>query len=70
MLESWLERDGTAGKIFPAHRVFDDVLSSPMTYGFEERDAYTPEAGIWADYVHPTAKMHRVVADAFIKEFQ
>lgn len=70
VLEGWLKRQGTTGEIFPANRLYADILRNPFNYGFGLNDPYVEPAGIWADHIHTTSKVQRIVADAFTRELQ
>jgi len=52
--------------------IFDKVYQDPVKYGFRVRDLKTSRGGIWADFIHPTSKMHSVVAkdmEEFLDQF-
>jgi len=61
----WQEFPGTSALLFSAREVFDDILDRPEHYGFAAKDTYTRGGGIWADHVHPTEAVHRIVFEAF-----
>ena len=54
--------------IFSAWNLFTDVLDDPITFGFQREDAEKAGGGIWFDRLHPTTKMHRLIAER-IAEF-
>ncbi|KAI5119740.1 hypothetical protein M0805_008670 [Coniferiporia weirii] len=53
--------------------IFNKVNSDPEAFGFRKSDLKKRAGAIWFDYLHPTTKMHGVIArdfDAFMKGFQ
>lgn len=72
--ESWNSQLLTALKEFAANHVeatvllfsswdtFARVLDSPTQFGFTESDSNTERGGIWVDHMHPTSKMHEIIA--------
>jgi len=57
----WTERSGTFGKIFSAHRLFENILTHPTQYDFEPSDPYVSGGGIWVDPIHPSTKVHELL---------
>jgi len=54
--------DATA-LLFSSHATFTRVLDDPEGYGFHEKGAARKAGkGIWMDILHPTNKMHDIVA--------
>lgn len=52
--------------------VFDKVYQDPVKFGFRARDLKMARGGIWADFIHPTSKMHAVLAkdmEEFLDQF-
>ena len=47
---------------------FKRVFRSPSEYGFEEGDIRKRYGPVWADQIHPTSRMHELVA-ARVNEF-
>lgn len=66
----WKGKVGTSLKLFSASDVFDDIMDRPEQHGFTQRDTYTSGGGIWADHVHPTEAVHKVVFEAFKARMQ
>lgn len=50
------------GLIFSAHALFGRVLDNPETYSFQESDIAKNGGAIWVDHLHPTTKMHAIIA--------
>lgn len=48
--------------IFSAHIAFTHVLDDPVAYDFEEKDVDQYAGAIWVDYLHPTSRMHEIIA--------
>ncbi|KAI9448111.1 hypothetical protein H4582DRAFT_2107504 [Lactarius indigo] len=38
------------------------ILSDPARYGFNPADRYTQGGSIWYDYMHPTSRVHSILA--------
>jgi phospholipase/lecithinase/hemolysin len=54
--------DATA-LLFSSNATFTRVLVDPEGHGFHDKDAARkPGKGIWMDFLHPTNKMHDIVA--------
>jgi len=51
--------------VFSAFDTFNRVLDDPVAYGFKEEDKRKKNGGIWFDHLHPTTKMHDVIAKEF-----
>lgn len=52
--------------------IFDKVYQDPVKFGFRVRDLKMARGGIWADFIHPTSKMHAVLAkdmEEFLDQF-
>lgn len=52
--------------------IFDKVNNEPTRFGFSNRDLRKRGGAIWMDHLHPTSRMHKVVAtdlEAFLKGF-
>jgi len=63
---------GITTLLFPAWSVFNMVLRNPLAYDFTEEDARKAGGGIWIDSIHPTSKMHAVIAreiTAFLEKY-
>jgi phospholipase/lecithinase/hemolysin len=48
--------------IYSSHATFTKILDNPEKYGFNAADVRKPWASVWVDQLHPTSKVHRVVA--------
>ncbi|KAL5529781.1 hypothetical protein ACEPAG_5768 [Sanghuangporus baumii] len=54
--------------IFSAWDLFSEIFDDPVSYGFEGEDVGKAGGGIWIDKIHPTEKMHKLVAER-VKDF-
>jgi len=55
-------------EVYDAAGVFDRVLDNPAQYGFTDAASYgDSDEFIWADMLHPTTAMHKVIAADFAK---
>ncbi|KZP21637.1 carbohydrate esterase family 16 protein [Athelia psychrophila] len=52
--------------LLSSHKIFTSVLDNPTVYGFEADDVVTSGGAIWFDYLHPTSKMHEIIAKEVI----
>ncbi|KAJ6600696.1 hypothetical protein B0H10DRAFT_2083248 [Mycena sp. CBHHK59/15] len=55
---------------FSAFQAFSEVLDNPKTYGLRQKDTVSAGGAVWRDKLHPTSKVHEIVADkvvAFLK---
>lgn len=68
--DRWLSLDGTSARLFSAHEVFNEILEAPVQHGFDADDPHKQGGRIWADHIHPTAKVHKIVAHALMQEWQ
>ncbi|KAH9006896.1 hypothetical protein EDB86DRAFT_2793663 [Lactarius hatsudake] len=48
--------------LFSAWDTFSRILSDPARYGFNPADRYTQGGSIWFDYMHPTSRVHSILA--------
>lgn len=48
--------------MFSAWDTFRSVLDRPSAFGFKQKDISKAGGGIWHDRLHPTSKMHDVIA--------
>ncbi|THH26567.1 hypothetical protein EUX98_g7625 [Antrodiella citrinella] len=48
--------------IFSSHQTFTDLIKDPVKYGFEKEEGRKRAGAVWVDYIHPTSKVHWVVA--------
>ena len=54
--------------IFSAWDLFSEIFEDPVSYGFDSDDIGKAGGGIWVDEIHPTERMHKLVAEG-VKEF-
>ena len=48
--------------IYSSHAFFTRLFDSPEVYGFREADVRTRAGRMWVDHIHPTSKVHRLLA--------
>lgn len=48
---------------FSSRDIFTRVMDAPETYGFAKGDASREGGTIWYDHLHPTSKIHGVIAE-------
>ena len=48
--------------IFSSWDTFTRVLDDPNSHGFMEKDVRQKGGAIWVDHLHPTSKMHGIIA--------
>jgi lysophospholipase L1-like esterase len=48
--------------LFSAYQTFDMFLDDPETNGFPADDTNRMGGAIWVDHLHPTSKVHDIVA--------
>lgn len=48
--------------------LFNLVLETPSDYGFDEEDVQEMYGPMWADFIHPTSRMHEIIAER-VNEF-
>ncbi|KAK2466860.1 hypothetical protein APHAL10511_001118 [Amanita phalloides] len=48
--------------LYSSHATFTKILDNPEEYGFNAGDVRRREGSVWADHLHPTSKVHRIVA--------
>ena len=53
--------------IFSSWDLFTTVLDDPVQYGFKEEDRSKNGGGIWVDRLHPTTKMHEIIAKGIVE---
>lgn len=49
--------------MFSSWETFTRVLDDPVTYGFSTTDVSKSGGRIWMDFLHPTTKMHGIIAE-------
>ncbi|KAJ6561589.1 hypothetical protein B0H10DRAFT_1844566 [Mycena sp. CBHHK59/15] len=63
-----LTRDAKATVFcFSAYAVFTDILNNPVDYEFEEDDTTYEGGAIWADELHATSAMHKIMANRLLQ---
>ncbi|KLO08948.1 hypothetical protein SCHPADRAFT_908199 [Schizopora paradoxa] len=58
--------------MYSSYDLFTRVNQEPVKYGFAAKDVKRRRGPMWMDHLHPTSKMHKVIADdieAFLKRF-
>lgn len=48
--------------VYSSYDLFTRILDKPGKYGFREGDEGTAGGSIWADHLHPTSKLHEILA--------
>jgi len=48
--------------IYSSYDTFTRVLDDPISYGFTFEDVRKEGGGIWYDNLHPTSRMHDIIA--------
>ncbi|TCD59851.1 hypothetical protein EIP91_011325 [Steccherinum ochraceum] len=54
--------DDATSMIFSSYRTFTNILTEPEKYGFKKDEAKKYAGEIWVDHIHPTSKVHSIVA--------
>ncbi|PPQ90160.1 hypothetical protein CVT25_012471 [Psilocybe cyanescens] len=54
--------------MFSSFEVFENVLNKPQDYGIKEKEVRKTGGAIWVDHLHPTSKMHDILA-SFLADF-
>jgi len=52
--------------IYDAYSVFTSVLDDPEKHGFRDVLSICYEECIWHDHIHPTAKVHELLAEGLL----
>ena len=66
------EHAGSTILMYSSYALFSNVIAEPEKYGFPPGDIKRRGGSIWMDHLHPTSKMHKVLADdieEFLKTF-
>lgn len=50
--------------LFSSFEVFENVLDKPKDFGIKEREVRKAGGAIWVDHLHPTSKMHDILASS------
>ena len=53
--------------ILSSWEFFKLVFKTPSEYGFEEGDIRKRYGPVWADHIHPTSRMHELIAARVIE---
>ena len=48
--------------LFSSWATFSRVMDNPNAYGFTQKDTVSAASRMWVDHLHPTSKMHDIVA--------
>jgi len=62
------ENEDVTTMVLSSFDFFNLVLETPSEYGFEEKDIRRRYGPVWADHIHPTSRMHELLAER-INEF-
>ena len=62
-------REGATVMVWSSHQCFTRILDDPTKYGFGEKDVRKQGRKIWVDQLHPTSKMHRLIAEDMVALF-
>ncbi|EJD02495.1 uncharacterized protein FOMMEDRAFT_141520 [Fomitiporia mediterranea MF3/22] len=54
--------------VFSAWNLFSEILDDPVAHGFNTDDPSRAFGGIWNDTLHPTTRVHRLIAES-VKDF-
>ena len=54
--------------IYSSWATFTKVLDDPTAFGFSQQDVRKAAGSIWVDRLHPTSKMHDLVAQDMAKQ--
>lgn len=54
--------DPISALYFSSHKVFEDILNNPKSFGFPEKHVKKDGGDIWVDHLHPTSAVHAIVA--------
>lgn len=54
--------------VLSSWKFFKLVFRTPSEYGFGEKDTRKRYGPVWADHIHPTSRMHELIA-ARVNEF-
>ena len=66
-------REGHSGAIaviYDVASVFTSVLEHPTNFGFKDSTDWGDENCVWNDALHPTSKMHQIIAEEFVMVIQ
>lgn len=58
--------------MYSSYALFTKVNEDPAKYGFAPEDVKKRRGPMWMDHLHPTTKMHKVIADdleGFLKSY-
>lgn len=48
--------------VFSSYRTFYGILTEPEMHGFNKGDVRMCAGDIWVDHIHPTSKVHSIIA--------
>ncbi|KLO14732.1 hypothetical protein SCHPADRAFT_825871 [Schizopora paradoxa] len=52
--------------IFSSYDLFESILDDPERFGFVPEDTKKRGGAIWFDHIHPTTKMHKLIAEDIV----
>lgn len=61
------EYSEATGAMFDVAKVFTSVLDHPTDFGFKDATDHGEPDCVWEDMLHPTSKMHRIIATEFVR---
>lgn len=61
------ETPKAAVSCFSAHAALTEILDNPEDYDFVENDTTEENGAIWADHLHATAAVHKMLADRLLQ---
>jgi len=68
VVKEFLEgHSGAIAEIYDVASVFTSVLDHPTEFGFKNSNDWGDENCVWNDALHPTSKMHQIIAEEFVK---
>ncbi|KAI0328030.1 hypothetical protein GY45DRAFT_1436490 [Cubamyces sp. BRFM 1775] len=56
------EHEDTTAFLWSSWKLFSQVLADPLAFGFAKEEATKKEGDIFLDGLHPTSKVHRLIA--------
>ena len=62
------ENEDVTTMVLSSFDFFNLVFETPSKYGFEEKDIRRRYGPVWADHIHPTSRMHELLAER-VNEF-
>ncbi|KAF8908130.1 SGNH hydrolase-type esterase domain-containing protein [Gymnopilus junonius] len=73
-IQKFCETHGdTSVFLFSSYQLFDAFLSRPQQFNLNPEDVHKPAGDIWIDHLHPTSKVHDIIASnlaSFLEQIQ